>query len=379
MKPWLILGHYGGHNTGDEAMLTGLVTACTPALRNRLLVVSKDAALPAVIARLGVQAIPATWRPVLHAFLHSYGLVLAGGSHFQDDYSGMRYVRHYRYMARFVILSILARLLGKRVIWLSMGFGPFFRSPTRLITRLGLRFCQHVTVREATSAQGIQPWIAPDRMTHAFDLAGLLAALPAPPSRTAHPPPTITLGVSVLSVQSTHTGGPQVDQLFWQRLAAALSWVLAQQPHVRIRIFIIRGGQREDDVALSALLYRTLVETAAARVELIPHCPDPTLTLHKMRECQAFIATRFHAGVLSYLAGCRLAFLVYHRKLADLAQEIGLGERACIALTAQTTDDTLRERISELLAGAAPYQPTLPIATAIARARLNIEVLQKYS
>lgn len=376
-QPWLVLGHYGGHNTGDEAMLTGLVQGCPPAVQQRLLVVARQgaAALPPNLHHIA--AIPATSGAVLPALRQCHGLILGGGSHFQDDYADQRYMRHLRYMARFVVLSAVARRMGKPVLWLGMGFGPCFRRSTRMITRLGLQFAAHVTVREAASYNEIKGWIAADRLTHSFDLAALMldAVAPAPPAAARSP----VLGVSLLSVQNTLTGGAGVDQHFSQQVGAALEAVLASQPQLRIRIFVIRGGSREDDFDVSAQLYRRLVAVDAARVAIIPHLPDPTLTLRKMQECQSMLATRFHAGVLGYLAGCRLACVVYHRKLTDLADEIGLPRAACIPLDEQATAVTLEPQIRALVGGAPEYQPHLPLATALARARLNSDLIQRYT
>lgn len=377
---WLVLGHYGGHNTGDEAMLSGLVQGCPPELHSRLTLVARagPASLPPNLQRLAdLHALPASVGAVARALPQAHGIILGGGSHFQDDYAADRYPRHLRYMARFVAVSALAYQLGKPVLWLGMGFGPCFRGTTRMITRIGLRFCTHVTVREAASAHEIRGWIAPAKLTQAFDLAALLLdGHDAPPTPA---PDTPYLGVSLLSVQSTLTGGASVDQQFWQRTSTALAELLASHPMLRIRIFVIRGGQREDDFALSAQLYRTLIGVDAARVEIIPYLPDPTRTLRKMQECQSMLATRFHAGVLGYLAGCRLGLIVYHRKLTDLADEIGLDRAACLALDTTASTAQIRAYTHALIAGDARYHAHLPRATAVARARLSTNLIVRYS
>jgi polysaccharide pyruvyl transferase WcaK-like protein len=378
---WLVFGHYGGHNTGDDAMLAGLVLGASPALRRRLLIASKAGSLPTCLNNTGVKTIPASLLSVVWALWHSQGIVLGGGSHFQDDYAGLRYVRHFRYMARFVVLSLLARMLGKRVLWLSMGFGPLFRAPTRWLTRLGLHACHYVTVREQTSARTIQPWISTERTALAFDLAALMvpaqhaaASIPVRHRTAEH-----ILGVSVMSVSPLRTGGAAAERIFWHHLETALADILATHSNVRVRIFIIRGGQREDDFARSAQLYRTLIDVDPARVDIIPYCADPLRTLRKMQDCSTFVATRFHAGVLAYLAGCRLVFLAYHRKLVDLAQEIGLPTQACVRIRADVAPATLRMRIDELVTGAPGYTPTLPVVEAVHRARLHTEILEHYS
>lgn len=377
---WLVLGHYGGHNTGDEAMLSGLVQGCPLELHSRLTLVTRSgsASLPPNLQRIaGLHALPASVGAVAQALPQAHGIILGGGSHFQDDYAADRYPPHLRYMARFVGVSALAYQLGKPVLWLGMGFGPCFRGTTRMITRIGLRFCTHVTVREAASAHEIRGWIAPAKLTQAFDLAALLIDGHDVPPTPA--PDTHYLGVSLLSVQRTLTGGATVNQQFWQRTFTALADLLATHPMLRIRIFVIRGGKREDDFALSTQLYRTLIGVDAARVEIIPYLPDPTLTLRKMRECQSMLATRFHAGVLGYLAGCRLGLIVYHRKLTDLANEIGLDRAACLALDADISTAQIREHGHALITGDARFEPHLPRSTAIARSRFNTALIARYS
>jgi polysaccharide pyruvyl transferase WcaK-like protein len=371
---WLLVGHFGGHNTGDDAMLSGLVQGCSPALRRRLLVVSKGGALPPPVALAGVTAISPQTRPVLRALWNSHGLALGGGSHFHDDYAPARLLRHVRYMARFVVLTLLARLLGKRVVWLGQGIGPLDYPPTRLLTAVGARLCRHISVRERASYQELTQWVPTARLTHAFDLAALLAEDEPRVQPTSSP---LLLGMSVLSVQHTRTGGPQAEQLFWPRLQAALVQVFTQQTGLRVRLFVIRGGQREDDFAATVRLYRALTAIDPARVEIVPYLDDPRLTLHKLRECGAFIATRFHAGVLAYLAGCRLLLLAYHRKLSDLAHEIGLAAQACVPVAPDITETLLVERIEGLLSQDAGYQPTLPVSTATARARRSIALLER--
>jgi polysaccharide pyruvyl transferase WcaK-like protein len=180
-------------------------------------------------------------------------------------------------------------------------------------------------------------------------------------------------------VHSLHTGGTTAERTFWQRLETSLAAVLAVHQHLRIRIFIFRGGHREDDFARSARLYRALIDVDPARVEIIPYCPDPLRIFRKIQECSTFVATRFHAGVLAYLAGCRLVFLAYHRKLTDLAHDIGLPHRACIPIRADIAETTLRTRIDELVTGAAGYTPTLPVTEAIRQAHRHTDILEHYS
>src|SRR5262249_55203195 len=142
---------------------------------------------------------------------------------------------------------------------------------------------------------------------------------------------------------------------------------------------IIRGGTRDDDKALTCYLYQKLAAVDATRVEIVPYDTNPTHTLQKIAECEAFIASRFHSGMLAYLSGCHLLFLAYHRKVEDLAREIGLSPQACISLCDTVSDEEFATKISELLSGAEAYRPTLPVSEATKRAQMNFDILGKYT
>ena len=378
---WLVLGHYGGHNTGDDAMLMGLTVTGGPRFWKRMVVVTKDGVLPPYLANTGVRAVRATPGAVISELLRAQGIVVGGGTHFHDDYAGWRYLRHTRYLLWFVGAALLAKVLRKRVLWLSVGFGPFFRAPTKWLTQVGLRLCDHVTVRDSQSYHDVAPWIASTRLELTFDLAALLADCEGGRQEKLSHQEKIAhlLGISVTSVQNSKTGGPVVDAVFWDRFSESLATLLVHRQEVRVRLFIIRGGTHDDDAALTDRVYAKLASVDAARVEVLPYNANPTSTLQKISECQAFIATRFHSGILAYLSRCHLLFLAYHRKVLDLAKEIGLSMHACIELRDSVAESELLIKITELLAGDPPYHPTLPVSEAWRRARLNLEVLDKYS
>jgi polysaccharide pyruvyl transferase WcaK-like protein len=170
-----------------------------------------------------------------------------------------------------------------------------------------------------------------------------------------------------------------VDALFWQRFRQSLATLFTHQPNVHVRFFVIRGGHRDDDTALTEQLSHRLATIDATRVEVMPYDTDPRSTLQKIAECDAFVATRLHSGILAYLSGCRLLFIPYHRKVLDLAKEIGLSEQACIPLCDTTNEAFLLTKVTDLLTGTDIYYPTLPVSEALARARLNLEVLERYS
>lgn len=378
---WFLLGYFGSSNTGDEAILNGFLLACDPELLNRMVILTKAGTPTAVTSKFGVKTVPAKPWPVLRELWRSHGVILAGGGHFQDDFRTWRYIRHFRYMARYVAIFLLARFLRKRVLWLSMGIGPFFRQPTKWITKLGLWACDYVTVRDSLSKQEVLPWISPNKLDLTFDIAVLLKqeCEEVIEAIKIQRDQANILGISVTPVDVYKTGGPHVNKIFWNRCCSALIRMLEYKPDFKIRIFIIKGGDRETDIALSHEFYNRLAQAAPERIELIPYHPDPSYILQKISECRAFIATRLHSAILAYSVECDLMLFEYHKKVRFFSHEIELPEHACIAINATVTEQVLYRRIWELLDGDIRYKPNLPVSEASKRALLNFESINKYS
>lgn len=375
----LIVGHYGGCNTGDEAMLAGLLGAVPPDLLRRTTVVVKDELVERSYLKMGVKLVPAGFGPVLRALMKADTLVIGGGTHFHDDYTTRRYLRHFRYMLRFVSLAVLAKLMGRKVAWLGMGFGPFYRNPTRWLTRLGLKFCDRVSVRDSKSLDEIAPWLPPGKLDLTFDLAALMVGnshgvITRPRKENFR---CSVLGVSVTSVLHCRSGGAEVDAIVWRSLAEALNRTLDENPGLRVRVFVFRGGDREDDRAVSHDLYQAILSMHPGRVELIPFQPEPAAMLQKTAECDAFIATRYHSAVLAYLANCRLLLLAYHRKVMDLACEIGLSNKACLSVAEAVDEELLTASLNDLVRGNSAYCAPLPVDDATARAALSVRSLEE--
>lgn len=376
------MGHFGGHNSGDEAMLFGLIASSPPELRRRFLIVTKTGVLSSVFAEYGAQAIPAHFRPLWQAVNQCEGIILGGGTHFHDDYLRLRYVRHVRYLLRFLLIFSWAKVRGKKVLWLGMGFGPIWRPLTKWLLGWGVHVCDHITVRDSVSAAEIKTYLSQQKFTHAFDLAALAqpetpvhlqADLQRAPQRDK-----CILGISVVEAESSQTGQASLLNDFWSKFKTALDNVYRQNPRLQIRVFVIRGGEREDDLKASQTLVDFVSQSDSGRVRLVPYHEDPTITLARIAECDYFVGTRFHAGVLSYLGGCRLLLLAYHRKLQDLAQEIELAQDACIDISQPTTVAALETALQGLIGQSSHNVPNLPVATAIERARLSIKVLNRF-
>jgi polysaccharide pyruvyl transferase WcaK-like protein len=362
-------------------MLTGLMLSCKDTTE-RFVIAAKQNAMPPRVAKMGVKTIESRLLPILWELWACHGLILGGGTHFHDDYAWRRNLRHSVYMLRIVLICLSAKLLGKKVLWLGMGFGPFVYLLTRWITQSGFMQCDFVTTRDAASIQEIQGWgsAIDKKLTRGFDLAACcLEDNDCAFLISEKYPRRNILGISVTSVRSTRTGGTQTDDCFWENFCIALSEVLAQTPDLTVRIFVIRGGTREGDGPLSLTIYQRLKDVDPLRVELVEYNPDPIQTLLAVAECRAFVATRFHAAVLAYLARCDLLIIPYHRKLNDLLEEIQLSSQACLMLDKNVTSNVIADKLRDLVGGLETFVPRLPVEKALKRAQVHAQTVMRFS
>lgn len=366
----LVIGHYGGHNTGDEAMLAGLLSASSDFLPNGAVVVRRGG--KAGLEGYAVRTVEPTAWAVLRSLSRSHGLVLGGGTHFHDDYRLPRYLRHLRYLSRILLLSLLARLSGRYVLWLGMGFGPFHRAPTRWLTRIGLGLCDFVTVRDAASRRAVNGWIRPDRLEVGFDLAALVEFTAPSPA----PRPGRVLGISTSTATTSHGRSRANDERFWQEFDQTIIARFERDEDLRVRIFVFRGGAREDDVDRSADLRERLSAIDSARVDLVDFSPDPRLALRAAATCTSFVATRYHSAIFAYLAGCALMCVPYHRKVVDLAAELGL-DPVSLAEPRPGSKAELARKLDALLAGERAFRPNLPQDEAVRRAKTSIKAWRR--
>ncbi len=351
-RPLMLVGHFGGHNTGDEAMLAGalrLLSEETGEAEVRGVVTTKRPYESPVLENYPhLRQVRLIFLSMAKAIPRRAVFILCGGTHFHDDYIGVRLLRHHAYMIRFLFLAAIARSRGCRVELLGMGIGPVRTMAAKLVIRAVLALTHRVTVRDRASWEELQRLGYHGKKEIYFDLAaGLCPAGGRPPREMESRP---VLGISVTVVPAAyHRHGEDWVTAVGERVGERL----ARDDELRVRIFEIRGGKREGDGQLSEIL-RQRIERAAGRkrserVRVIPYDDDPGETFKRMQQCSHFLATRYHAAILGFLAGCRLGVLAYHRKVLDFSKMVELDPKLVVDLSSQESRDGIGEMIDFLL------------------------------
>ncbi len=140
----VVSGYFGNGNTGDEALLAGMLVSMRAVEPDLEAVVISGA--PAETERLhGVEAVPrmrplAIWR----ALRGADGLISGGGGLLQDRTSP-------RPVAYYAGVMALARLARRPYVIHAQGLGPIERGPNRALAAMALRGAARVSLRDAGS------------------------------------------------------------------------------------------------------------------------------------------------------------------------------------------------------------------------------------
>ena len=363
-EQWLILGHFGGRNVGDEAMLRGFVDALRHEHSLRFLAVGSD-----------IRNDPLA---IASALLKSRGIILGGGSHFHDHYRGPQHRRHLLVLAAYGLVLATSRALGKPVLVLSAGLGPLRRRITKTITRLALRCANAVCVRDRQSLRVAAALGMGGTVFQGFDLAALLVDRGAREKETAPARGRLLLGLSLMAGVNFREAAAGVGDRFNACLIEAIGRALRRDPTLEIRLFVMGKGRNENDEGVCRWAHDALSPRASGRVQVVDRADDPRAVLGAIRECTAIMATRYHAGVLGFLSERPMALVPYHRKIRDLAEDIGLPSSAILEPDRAWTPDEMDAVLRGLLAHQEGYAASRPVTDAVQAAETNIMLFARY-
>src|SRR5579863_8848418 len=140
-------GYYGSGNTGDEAVLAGIVESFARrgvAERADLTVLSADP--DDTTQRHGLRAVDRMSLRAVREALRTSDLLLSGGGSLLQDTTSLRSLLYYLGVVR------LARGGGTPVMFYAQGIGPLRRGVSRILVRRVADRVQYITVRDPGSA-----------------------------------------------------------------------------------------------------------------------------------------------------------------------------------------------------------------------------------
>lgn len=303
----LLSGYYGFGNTGDEAVLAGiLATFKRVGIDAGITVLSAD---PERTKREhpGVDAVHRMRLGQLIKAIRSADLMISGGgSLFQDVTSSMS-LRYYLFVLR------LARVFGKKTMVYAQGIGPLSgegarRSVVRAMNRTDL-----ITVRDADSKAMLES-IGVTKLVH----------LSADPSFLLEPDLVAAdgildakglagrdfIGVSLRAWQGSD----------WARTVGEAIKSAAEE--VRVPLAYIPMQEPEDSAMLSVLGHDAIGLT---------NLGGPAVVKGLIARCGLVVGMRLHALIFAAGVGTPFVPLVYDPKVASFAASVGQGPGTDIA------------------------------------------------
>lgn len=285
----VVSGYYGYGNTGDEAILAGMLKSLRRERESlEFTVLSGD---PALTERThGVAAVPRL-QPlaVAGALRAADGLISGGGSLLQDRTS-------IRPIAYYVGVMQLARWLGRPYVVYAQGLGPIRWRANRRLAALALRHAAYVSLRDDPSIR----------------LAGQLGVhreidLVPDPALALRPTGSSPGRHLLVAVRAFDTALP-----YLATLRDALSELSAELPIVALPM------QGHADLAASRAVVSGIPGAEVLR-------PEATLAerLEAIGTARAVLGMRLHALVLAAGAGVRAVAISYDPKVDAFAAQVG--------------------------------------------------------
>jgi polysaccharide pyruvyl transferase WcaK-like protein len=372
---WLALGYYGGKNTGDDAILQGLLTELGSTYSKKIIVISRSGEPSPYLVNLGFIYKPFKIVRIFKEIISAKGIVQAGGTIFHDNYPRRIQSRYYQNLILWTMLFWFARFFGKKVLMIGVGIGPFLSPYSKMISIFALKACHMISLRDASSLNEIKDWIPSHRRCKTFDLAILLNKFRPPSCRRTQ---NTILGISTLSFADVIPEN-NFSQDFMDIYVASLITLLDILPDLNIRVYVMWAAKhRKNDIVPSEELVYEIERQMPGRAVLVPYRPDPMKTFQSIFECKAFVATRLHSVVLAYAAGCSIMTIPYHRKVIDFSEEIMLDQKALIFPSKKYEKPDLVNKLRMLISGDKIFEPKLPFKDAVSRSYTNIVILKQF-
>lgn len=305
-----LVGFYGVHNLGDEAIRTAIVASAEARGAEVVAVASRDPHDP------DPRAVPmrglGLWR-YLRAILQADRVVLGGGGILKDEGP--------RIPLELLATALAARLLGRDVALLAVGVGPFYTRLGRWLAKATARLATTRTVRDVASVEALSA-LGVARVRLGADPTFRRGSWPAGP--VADPGPV-----------------PDADPARRRRVVVSLRPWFLRAPDGDARRAVLRAAVAEAIAPLVAegwevefvSLYwpRDLDESRAVAAEVRPATAtviDAELDWDGLTDrvvgADLVIAMRYHAVAAAAQAGRPVIALAYEPKVRSLAADLHL-------------------------------------------------------
>jgi len=343
-------GHFGSGNSGNESTLLSIISELqsrSPESEFRCVCTIPEA----VVARYGIDAFPLTSRDAriwdrttpmarrvpmafvglggelgqyVRAFRKLGGIdtfVVPGTGLVTDAYglSGWGPYNLFKWV-------LMAKLRRARVLFLSVGAGPFNSRPGRLLVRAALSMADYRSYRDAASRDRVADIGVPATGDRIYP--DLVFGLPETLLRRdgAGPGPTRpVVGLGLMDYADNYSAaGPRSETYtrYLESLAEFVTWLLAHDYDVRL---LLGDSDAEAIADLRGVLESRLDGYDEERI-IAPPSASVQDVVGELAATDLVVATRFHNVLLSLLLNKPVIAISFHHKSSSLMRQMKLSD-----------------------------------------------------
>lgn len=322
-KKVLISGYYGFDNFGDEAIL-GVLTGKLAELNTDVTVLSKN---PSKTQSLyGVKTIFSFDYKKVFSEIKKCDVLISGGGSLLQDVTSIKSLLYYL----FIINSAL--FLNKRVIIFAQGIGPITSKFGCLLTKLALKKCSLVTVRDEKSLFLVRSWGVNARLVcdPLFDIS--LPGFDYKQNISPRSLPSNKLGVQL-------RGFKTLKENLLVKLAKQINKDFSDK---EIEIYSFQDSLDLDVCKRFEAILKSI--NPVIQTKLIYNQNSQEI-LDKISKIDYMVAMRFHANLIALKYGIKTLAICYDQKVEKLAIEAKI---PYVSMLANEDYDTLFDKLKNL-------------------------------
>lgn len=289
MTKYAVSGYIGFDNFGDEAIAKVLTEKLKAENAEKITLISSN---PAKTSELyGVDSCPML--EFFKAIKNSDILISGGGSLLQD-------VTSLKSLLYYLGVIYTALILGKKVIIYSQGIGPINSFCGKLLTRIALKMCDKVSVRDKKSQELLKSWKIDSELVNdpIFDLD-----LPVKNKK------------GIVGIQLRNY--PTLSESF---LVALADEVVKRFADKKIEIL---SFQDSIDLDICEKFARMLAKKGHTNIEVLSGLSINDV-FEKIGELEYMIGMRFHANIVAVKSGVKTLGINYDIKVQKFAEDNNL-------------------------------------------------------
>jgi len=250
-------------------------------------------------------------------------LMITGSNQFLDNFGGP-----WGFPYTLLKWSVLAKIAGVKVFFVSVGAGPLEARQSRFLARCALWFADYLSLRDEPSRRLIvttgtkcKGLVYPD-LAHSLDMSQVTIRSTTSGSHDSAP---CVIGINPMPMYDSRYWCEKDDtkyRTYVDRLTEFSAWLIAEG----YEIFFFPTQPKDElviDDITHVLAQKGLQDSAQKRVG------DSVYALMDIiQSADVIVATRFHGTVLSLTSGKPTLAVCYYRKTADLMEDMGQGQYA---------------------------------------------------